>query len=151
MKKLINEAKRMQQLAGLLKEDFTSQTPDSDDYSEFKVDSEEQYDEINDEILSKLTTVEKEEVLAQLDPAISRAKRKYISDNLDEIPFFEIEKYFPNQKQIYTIEVGGEYVDNIYVYDIGGGIVGITDDYSNMTTYSPKVEFEKAKAAIEAL
>jgi hypothetical protein len=51
---------------------------------------------------------------------------------------------YPN---IYTFETGDDYVESVYVYDLGDGNVAIVDDYTYGYQICPKTAFEKFKEA----
>jgi predicted hydrolase (HD superfamily) len=51
---------------------------------------------------------------------------------------------------LYVFEIGGIYVDNELVYDVGNGHVAIVEDYTETYVVVPRSAFEEFKNAIQA-
>jgi hypothetical protein len=68
---------------------------------------------------------------------------------------YDLENFYQVQEalgveydEIFTIDVGGTYVDYEFVYDLKDGNVAIMDDYSNGFVIVPMAAFEKFKQAL---
>jgi len=111
--------------------------------------------DLSDDDYSKLTNDLLEKHIVDLDDFLKSkgASPDEIEEimNQDENTFEETENIlgvkFP---LLYIFEIGGTYVDNELVYDVGNGYVAIVEDYTGTYAVVPRSAFEEFKNAIQA-
>jgi hypothetical protein len=138
MKKgLINEAFRLQQLAGLIKEDFNlglqkEQDSKGEVINLYNLDLETLPDEVED-IIDKGSIGNEEYIVNVRKRPIDfqEESEEDFGDNYDELQFwYAVEKGILSDKNLLAnVEIGGTYVDNVPFYDQGDGYVVVENDY----------------------
>ncbi len=155
MKKgLINEAFRLQQLAGLIKEDFNLGLQNEQD---------SQGEVINLHHIEDLQTLPDEASNILMDAAISNeeyvtevlgksvdfsseeAEEQGIGDYEEAFFDFYVEQGILSDSNILaTVQIGGRYVDEVTLYDQGNGYVAMSDDYTSMVGITTKQAADEA-------
>ena len=76
------------------------------------------------------------------------ASKKKAAANAETFTEFE-EILRADSPLIFTFETGDDYVETVYVYDLGDGNVAMVDDYVDGYSIHPKAAFEKFKEVLK--
>lgn len=142
----LHEVRQLQKIAGIIKESL-EEKKNSNTLNLYKVDDDTRDDLYNEHIIP-----------ASVDVSEYLASKGVDQDDIDSVvdadegsfSIFEevLNKEFP---LIFKFEIGGDYVDNELVYDLGDGNVAIQEDYLQQFHIVPKQAFEAYKQALSSL
>ena len=83
-----------------------------------------------------------------LQPRNIPTSKKKAAANAETFTEFE-EILRADSPLIFTFETGDDYVETVYVYDLGDGNVAMVDDYVDGYSIHPKAAFEKFKEVLK--